>query len=741
MDKLELMLEADKRGILPPDKKALLDEAISRGLVEPSMAVKAGNVLRELPRQAGLMARAGLEGLSAIPDAMVGAPLALIANTANSGTEAVTGKPMPRYESPSLGRSLSNALSLPKPKTPDERVAGDIVNMGTGAGGVAKVAGKVAEHAVGPLTKRVADVLASSPGTQALAGAGSGAAGGSVREAGGGPLEQFGATVAGGLSVAGAAGLARKAYDGISAAVTSFLTPKSSVSQINLVLNQILQQNNIDVSQVPALMRSELTHEVRTALDTGRQVNPDVVRRVADYGVVGATPTRGTTTLDPVQITREKNLAKQGANSDDPELQSLARVQNENNRILIGNLNEMGATGGNSMRAGGATLDTIRGRDAAAKATEGKLYGRARDSQGRSLDLDREGFLNSAYTNLASNNKGAFLPPEIKSLMEQIRVGKIKLDNGSEIQVPFNVDVIDNLKTTLSAASRGAKDGNVRAAIATVRDALENTQPRATGKPVGGNQLVDPDALAVAQGQADDASQEAMSAFDKARRFARARRNWQESAPGIAAALDNEQPDKFVRDYILSNNKKASTADVERLIFTVRRNPDAMNEIKNNILSHLKAKALNGASDEVGNFSPSAFNKAMDEIGDLKLRLFFQPDEISRLKAVGRVASYETAQPRGSAVNNSNTAGRLSSVLDKIAGSQLIGRLPMGDQLARQPAATWSAQINTKAALNPLEGITTKPKSKEILRLEELLGTGLLLSAPRAKSRDDEKRD
>jgi hypothetical protein len=39
------------------------------------------------------------------------------------------------------------------------------------------------------------------------------------------------------------------------------------------------------------MVRAELAHEVKIALDTGKQVNPDVVRRIADYGVVGATPT------------------------------------------------------------------------------------------------------------------------------------------------------------------------------------------------------------------------------------------------------------------------------------------------------------------------------------------------------------------------------------------------------------------------------------------------------------------
>jgi len=44
--KIELILEADKRGILPPDKKALLDEAKSRGLIKDSAGSTADSIVQ-----------------------------------------------------------------------------------------------------------------------------------------------------------------------------------------------------------------------------------------------------------------------------------------------------------------------------------------------------------------------------------------------------------------------------------------------------------------------------------------------------------------------------------------------------------------------------------------------------------------------------------------------------------------------------------------------------------------------
>src|SRR5690606_13352327 len=92
--------------------------------------------------------------------------------------------------------------------------------------------------------------------------------------------------------------------------------------------------------------------------------------------------------------------------------------------------------------------------------------------------------------------------------------------------------------------------------------------------------------------------------------------------------------------------------------------------VKEAILAHLKEKALNGSADEIGKFSQSAFNKAMGQIGDRKLSLFFSPEELAQVKTIGRVANYMQNQPVGSAVNNSNSGalllGKGLDVMNKI---------------------------------------------------------------------------
>jgi hypothetical protein len=713
----------------------MLDEARSRGLVDKPLVVSAGETMLGIPRQLGLTARSAIEGIGETAGVFT-EPIRMFMNPALRAFGA------PAAASTSdMARALADKIGLPAPQNATERVAGDVSRMMAGTGGLIGAARGISSFAASPIVTKTAEALASSPAVQMGAAAGAGAAGGSVREAGGSPGAQFGASLAGGLTGAGATSAGINAYQGISNAIGGLITPKANPQTIEITLNQILSDNGINLGQVPAAVRADLMSEVKAALDTGKDLRPEVVRRIADYAVVGATPTRGSVTLDPVQITQERNLAKLGANSTDPNLQGLARLQNENTGALIRGLNDMGAGRTDSMKAGEAAVGAITGRDATAKAIEKALYARAKDSSGRALELDREGFIFDAYNRLGETNKGAFLPDQIKSLMEQIRTGKTVLPDGTTRPLPFNVDVIDNLKTTLASASRSSTDGNVRAAIAQVRNALEDAQPRAVGRPVGGNQVVDPAALGAAQTTADDASAEAMKAYDRARRFARARRGWQESAEGIQAALNDVPPDRFVKDFILSSGNKAATGEVEKMLATIRKSPEAMQQVKQSVVNYFKSQGMNGAADELRTFSQSGYNKALRDFGDAKLKLFFTSEEITQLKAIGRVASYEQVQPRGAAVNNSNTGAAVGGLLDRIASNKLLARVPFGDVALRQPAANWSAQIGVNNAMNATGAASAKaPVTAQRARLEALMGPALLLASPSANAGNNDKR-
>lgn len=689
------------------------------------IGARLNDAIADVPRQIGLTSRYGVEGAASLPAMLANVPAYAYNKAADFVQGGGNGYRFP--EQSGNVSSLLDKIGLPRPSNATERVVGDVSRAIAGTGGLLKAAQATAPLLTG-ISKAVATNLGSNP-LQQLVGAGTGAAaGGQVRETGGNAVAQFVASLAGGLAGAGATSLAQRG----ATAVKNFASPKPAIPEadIELKLNNYLQSNGIDLGSVAPAVRAQMAAEVRKAMQTGGNVNPDVIRRMADYSAVGATPTRGSVTLDPAIITQERNLAKIGANSKDPALQQLAMLQNQNNKTLLENLNGLGASGpyaGNTMAAGEKLINAVGNRYNAARATQKQLYADARDSSGRAIPLDRSAFVNQAYDNLAASNKGNFLPGEIESMLNQIS-GGVVTRGGKQYPVPFDVNTIDSLQTTLATAARGAKDGNVRAAIADVRNALEKTPLSSSNATATGSTIPTTPGMGQALNTtANELPRQSMAAFNQARRYTRAMKGWEESSAGIKAAIDDANPEKFVQNYVIGNGEKAAYSDVKSLFNTLKRDPEAIDAAKQSVLGFLKSRAANGASDEVANFSQSAYNKALADIGDFKLGLMFNRDEIAKLKAVGRVASYEQVQPQGSAVNNSNTAAGIAGLVERIADNPLVSKIPFGRQMIAEPGANIAASLRIKQAMNPAgaiampQQITSNPRALPVWMLPGLL--------------------
>ena len=179
-----------------------------------------------------------------------------------------------------------------------------------------------------------------------------------------------------------------------------------------------------------------------------------------------------------------------------------------------------------------------------------------------------------------------------------------------------------------------------------------------------------------------------------------------DKTPALQAVRDGIEPDKFVQQFIVGAGPKANVMDVAMLKNSIKGSADAMEAVKGQITAFLKQKALGGADDELGNFSQSGYNKALNAIGDRKLTLFFSKPEIDQMKAIGRVAGYEQFQPVGSAVNNSNTAGAgMAAMLDRIGSSAFLSKIPGGKLLA-DPMQNIAIGMQAKQSLNVPRALT-----------------------------------
>lgn len=675
-----------------------------RAQTQAPAAVQAGSALRDIPRQIGLTARYGLEGLGQIAD--IGAePIRALLNIGGERFKSSVAQ---------LASKGADAIGLPSPQGANERVIGDAARMVAGAGGLAAGAGRAAANAAPGVAQNVLRLLAANPGMQTAGAAGAGLAGGSVREAGGGPLEQFGAAVAGGIG----GGLLPGALVGVGNKIAQVLTPKTvQLERADQQISMILNRSGIDWAQVPERIKQGMRQEVADALNAGQPLSPDALRRLLVFRRAEVTPTVGQLTQDPGMITRERNLAKTGANSTNPGLQTLPSLENRNIASLLRQLDEAGAAPqqGAEMRAGSAAVGSLSGVVDRAQRNIDNLYSQARDTSGRSLPLEGGTFTRRANQLLDENNVGSFLPPDLVKKMNAIAAG----------EYPLTVDVAEQLKTSAGNIARGTSDGNVRAAVRFFRQALDET-------PLQGQAKVNPGNLPAVPGTVPPsvaAGEESIAAFNAARR---ANREWMqrvERNPALAAVVDGVEPDKFVQRYVIGDG--ASAADVRAL--REELDPGAVQQMRAYLIRHLKDKAT-GGDEDITKFGGKTYRDALKALQN-KLPAFFSEDEIQKLRDLGDAAKYMQAQPAGSAVNNSNSGalviGRGLDMLEAAAQKVPV----VGDSITGVIQGMQQRQV--MAPKNALLQFIP-PQNKAAARINPLLAAAV---ASPEKNRKDDRRN
>lgn len=672
----------------------------------------------DLASQLGLTLRAGLKGALSLP--ALGADA--IGGALNAAQDLALGKGGGyRFQQtlPTIDAQLSR-IGIPEPDTPLQRIVGKTVETGLGALGGAKMADLAARGTTGT-TQTVLQRLAADPAGQTVAGMGAGAAGQQSAETGSGWGGQALSALMGGLGAAGAVGATRAGANTLRAA----MAPAPKPADIERTITIALERQGVDPASVTPALKAALMRDVQAAMKTsGGTLDEAALGRLADYRRLGLTPTRGRVTLDPLDVTREQNAMRLAAASGarDARLPQIAQGNNARLLDLVDGMNPTNDRAG----AGEAVMRAIRARDASQKARVDALYGAARDSQGRGVVLDGMSAARRAIEDL-EQSLAPKLGTEVDDLLNSLRVGN----------VPLTVDLQQQLLRDLGrkiAAAKGT-NGDLAHGLGVVRRAIEEADVLPASQ-------VNPRNLPAVPGTVPpspmQAGQEAIDAFTRARAAARERFTWQESAPGIARALDDAvNADTFVRANVISES--ASLRDVA----TLAQNLDAAGReaVRGSIVQQLKKTAIGrGNNAETANMSGRQWLSALDSIGDRKLALFFSPEEVAQLRAIGRVGTIEIFQPRGSAVNNSNTAAGLASLFSKVSDSMgpVLGKVPGGQAFLRPALDNITVSLAERGATNAPAGLLSalaqsqKPPAPGLLDrllLPYTVSTGGLLSS------------
>ena len=638
--KTELLAKLQRNGISVPSE--LLQQ-------EESTAKYLGRNIRDIPRQLGMTAGYLAETGADVAD-ILGSPI-------RAAQEYITGKEV---------KPLAQVVRerFPQPQSETERLVRDISK---GVAGVAlPLKGAQSLAPVTQLGRNIQSAVTASPALQGVLGATSSGVAGTVREAGGSPTEQMLYGLGAGLGV----GMAAPKVTGMAQSAANILNRSVQPQSINIKIENAIKGSGVEFKDLSVPVQQKINEDVTQALKLNPKLSGDALRRLIDYRVTGATPRTAQLTLNPADITRQKNLAKIGVNSSDELAQRLAMVENENNQILLGKLDELGAASArDKLTASQYVYEDLTNFTDTNKSNISNLYGQAKSIDGRLAELDSPTFIGSASKQLEQDLASKFLPADIKSIMNDISSGKI----------PLNVQVAEQFKTVLATAQRGAQDGNVKKALSIVRDSLENT-------PLRSNQLL---------------GKETIDAFNTARKATYEFKQLQKNVPALKDIEAGIDPEKFFDKHIIRSTSKQFDSMMKVL-------PDESKvQIKNDVLGYIKSQATRGEPNETAKLSASALNKAIENFGMNKMKSIFTADEIAQLKSVANVAKYESFQPVGSAVNNANTAAAALNILDRIAQSSLLGKIPLGSSLVREPVQNIMMGNQARAALTPANVLTS----------------------------------
>lgn len=653
----DLLAALGSRGAAPQGQPAAQDQQAPGSL---------SGFVGQLGHQIGLSARAAGHGIADAAGLIVNPVNATI----NLAGRAIGHDPQLQDVDTLIRRGV-DAIT-PDPQNNVERGVGDVASavanpvnliggpIMEGAGGIVSTLGRGA--AAGGLTAGMQPLHGDDTlGTEAQRIAG-GTVGGVVGAAGGAAL--------------GAA--AQKIMGGVTRVVAQ-LPATQAAAKVNAdsVIQQAAQDQGIDLAAIPQSMINSMRSQVQDALANRATVDPAaLLRRGEGEVVLGANNglTLGQATRDPMQFAQERNLRGiQGAGQPLTE-----RFANQNT-ALIDSLNKQGASqAGGEYTTGQEAIDALAREDAKAQAGVSGLYSQAHAINGNDIPLDHQAFVTQARNNLTDQLRDLHLPSSVSKQLDRFESG----------ETPLNVGTADQFKSILGtdmASAEASGKMNVVSALGIVRKALDDAPPLLGGE---AQQGVD-----------------AMAAFNKARAVAKERFDTIDAVPALQAVVNGKAaPDNFFNRYVLNGK----VADVNALIGIV---PDQGQALRAQVVDHLKSAALSGSSDEVGVFSQSGYNKALNSIGNAKLNVLFSPDQVSALKQIGRVAANIQKEPAGSAVNHSNSAGAVVNSLTGLAGTLRLPGLNLAknsiNQFVNERAAqqALAAQVPVAAESRPLDSL------------------------------------
>jgi Transglycosylase SLT domain len=338
---------------------------------------------------------------------------------------------------------------------------------------------------------------------------------------------------------------------------------------------------------------------------------------------------------------------------------------------------------------GQALVDAYKTMDEPIRQQISEQYARARGADGAPALVNAAPQMNDFASQIGPTRFNA-LPSNVQQIFRDATANQVTLPAGFEVNGSsvrsMNVGDLMDIDKTLSGAMRSATDGSVRHDIGALRDSIINSQ-------------LDPSA----------AGSDAFSAYRTAQASARARFQAMDADPAYKAAVNDIAPagepsalaDDFARKYIASGK----TSHVQNMMQNLSNDPVNQEIVASALMDHIRQQAGVDLRTGSGNISQAGMNKAIANLGD-KTRIVLGNQAAETVEKLGNVARYTQEQPRGSYVNNSNTAVTLMGHAGNLAKSTVergVNAVVPGAQLGSWARESLANRANAKEVTRSLE--------------------------------------
>ena len=558
------------------------------------------------------------------------------------------------------------------------------------AGAVVKGAGQGA--ALNVLTSPVegGKDFATEKGRQAVVGALGGAAGGGI-----------------GYALGGALNKGLEALKGLSGRLTAGSAAKTAETALDSVLGP---GGAAKVAKDRPELFAGLKAQVDDAVRAGKTVDPTAVQRLAQAQTlpVPVPMLKGQITRDPMQFAMEQNL--RGIHGTGEPITEVLRSQN---KALVENLNALGASkGANVVEAAKPVIETLQAADKAANAQVGQAYKAFKAATGRELDVPLQG-LAQDYAKVLSE-RGSSIPAEVRKAFESygLLTGKA--------QKALTITEAEGLIKNYINKNYDASNRVAAGALDELRNAVQK---------------------AISDGAGSSAEGTAAAGLAKAAREAASGRfKLIENTPGLKAAIQGAEPDKFLQKFVLQGNEREIGGMMDVL---KKQDQKALTALQDSIMTHIKARVTGGATEENAIFSQAALKEFVNNPNmAARLTQVLGPERMATLRQLHRVAEDAIYAPVASTVNRSNTAAAGANLVKSEAqggaANELlnIGKVIPGSKMLYDITDVQNKVQSGRLADLVNEAVGAAPAKRSAVRLGDLVSPGARAGVAAADERN-----